>query len=265
LIALDKNGRPVTDLKPEELRLFEDKVEQTIKSLSPAANEPLTIGLFFDVSGSRRADTHVADETRLTSELVHSIWHQGNTAFLLVFNWRAIVITEPTRMPEEVDRGLEQVLGGNWGSTALYDALCYMKPEKLTDIPGRKIYVVFSDFNDNASRNKADRVLEVAHEAGVAIFPIVLSEDFAGDQSKKQEKRSREQAQKFALETGGEVLEPRSQKELAIIFQRLTADLQSAYRIGYVPSSPSSRDKSKRGRLKLQTTRAGVELLYPKR
>ena len=49
--------------------------EQKIKSLSPAANEPLTIGLFFDVSGSRHTDTHVTDETRLTSELVHSIWH----------------------------------------------------------------------------------------------------------------------------------------------------------------------------------------------
>src|SRR5216684_2382691 len=83
LIALDRDGRPVTDLKPEELRLFEDNAEQKIKSLSPAANEPLTIGLFFDVSGSRHTDTHVTDETRLTSELVHSIWHQGDVGFLI--------------------------------------------------------------------------------------------------------------------------------------------------------------------------------------
>src|SRR6267154_3126513 len=40
LIALDKDGRPVADLKPEELRLFENKGEVKIKSLSPAAREP---------------------------------------------------------------------------------------------------------------------------------------------------------------------------------------------------------------------------------
>ncbi len=67
LIALDKDGRPVADLKPEELRLFENKGEVKIKSLSPAAREPLTIGLFFDVSGSRRADKYIEDETRLAN------------------------------------------------------------------------------------------------------------------------------------------------------------------------------------------------------
>jgi VWFA-related protein len=134
-----------------------------------------------------------------------------------------------------------------------------VKPEKLAATSGRKVYAVFSDFEDNASRNKADRVLEVAHKAGVAIFPVVLSEGFAGDHSKKAEKRSREQAQEIANETGGEVLVPESQKQLALIFQRLTADLQSAYRITYLPQDTRRRDK-----LKLQTTRAGVKVLYPK-
>jgi hypothetical protein len=43
-----------------------------------------------------------------------------------------------------------------------------VKPEKLTGHPGRKVYVVFNDFEDNASRNTGERVLEVAREAGVA-------------------------------------------------------------------------------------------------
>jgi VWFA-related protein len=265
LIAINKDGRPLTDLKPEELRLFEDKAEQKIKSFSPAANQPLTIGLFFDVSGSRRADTHVTDETRLTSELVHTVWHDGVTAFLVSFSSDVIALTQPTQKPEEIDRGLKQVPDDHRGSTSVYDALCSVRPEFLAETPGRKAYIVFSDFEDNSSRNKADCVLDVAHGARVAIFPVVLSGDFTGEQSKKAEKRGREQAQEFANETGGEVLIPESPKQLTLVFQRLAADLQSAYRITYVSSSPISQDKRKRSKLRLETTRAGVKLLCPKR
>src|SRR5712664_1186357 len=265
LIALDRDGRPVTDSKPQEHRLFEDNAEQKIKSLSPAANEPLTIGLFFDVSGSRHTDTHVTDETRLTSELVHSIWHQGDVGFLIEFNDEAFAVTQPTQKLEEIDKGLRQILETKpRRSTSLYDALCLVKPEHLSALPGRKVYVVFSDFEDNSSRNKAENVLDVARKGGVSIFPVILSEGFSGGYSKRIEKRSREQALKIADESGGEVLIPKSHKQLEQIFQRLTADLQSAYRIIYLPSTPSSQDKGKRGKLKLQTTRDGVKLLYPK-
>jgi len=92
LIALDKDGQPVTDLKPEELHLFEDKIEQEIKSLS-SLRVPLTIGIFFDISGSRRADKYVGDETRLAGEFLHSIWHVGDTAFVVE------LVIAPTRSP----------------------------------------------------------------------------------------------------------------------------------------------------------------------
>jgi len=266
LIALDKNGRPVTDLKPEELRLVENKVEQKTISLSPAAREPLTIGLFFDISGSRRADKSIDEETRLASEFLHSIWREGDTAFVVAFSNEMHVAAQPTQKLEDVDEGLRKIpQAAFWGPTALYDALCMvLTPEKLAGIPGRKVYVVFSDFEDNSSRNKAENVLDVARKGGVSIFPVILSEGFGGGYSKRIEKRSREQALKIADESGGEVLIPESRKQLGQIFQRLTADLQSAYRITYLPSSPVSQDKRKHGKLQLQSTRAGVKLLYPK-
>jgi VWFA-related protein len=266
LIALDKNGRAVTDLKPEELRLFENKGELKIKSLSPAARERLTIGLFFDISGSRRADKSIDEETRLASEFLHSVWREGDTAFVLAFSNEMHVAAQPSQKLEDVDEGLRKIPQATfWGPTALYDALCLvLKPEKLAGIPGRKVYVVFSDFEDNSSRNKAENVLDVARKGGVSIFPVILSEGFSGGYSKRIEKRSREQALKIADESGGEVPIPKSHKQLEQIFQRLTADLQSAYRIIYLPSTPSSQDKGKRGRLKLQTARAGVDILYAK-
>jgi len=139
-----------------------------------------------------------------------------------------------------------------------------VKPEKLTAIPGRKVYVVFSDFDDNSSNIRPGRALDAAHEAQVAIFPVVLSEDFGGDYSKRIAKRSLEQAQRFADETGGEALIPESHKQLALIFERLAADLQSSYRITYVPSPAASQIKNKRSKIRIDTTREHLRLIYPK-
>jgi VWFA-related protein len=264
LIALDKDGKPVTDLKSGDLHLFENKVEQKIESLSPAAAEPLTIGFFFDVSGSRRADKYIEQETKLVSVLLRAIWHEGDLAFLIAFNNITHVDVQPTQKLEEMDKGLKLIPGENRSSTALYDALCLVTGEKVSAFPGRKVYVVLSDFEDNASRNRLERVLEVAHQANLSIFPVVLDGEFAGSSSKQSVKRSRKVAQTIAEGTGGEVLIPESGKQLPAIFQRLTMDLQASYRLVYVPSPTSPPGNAKAGKTRIETTRPRVKLIYPK-
>jgi VWFA-related protein len=261
---LDKEGKPVTDLKAGDLHLFEDKVEQKIESLSPAASEPLTIGFFFDVSGSRRADKYIEQETKLVSALLRAIWHEGDIAFLIAFNERTHVDVQPTQKLEEMDKGLKLIPGENRSSTALYDAICLVTGEKVSAFPGRKIYVVLSDFEDNASRNKLERVLEVAHQANLSIFPVVLDGEFTGSSSKQSVKRSRKAAQTIAEETGGEVLIPESGKQLPAVFERLTADLQAGYRLVFIPSSTSPSSNGKAGKIRIETTRPHVKLIYPK-
>jgi VWFA-related protein len=264
LIALDKEGKPVTDLKPGELHFFEGNLEQKIESVSPAAAEPLTIGIFFDISASRRADKYVEQETKMVGELLRAIWHDGDTAFLISFNDRPFVETPPTLKLEEIDEGLKKIPSKNRSSTSLYDALCLLRPEKLTAIRGRKVYIVFSDFEDNSSRNRLENVLEVTRQGKLSIFPVVLDGEFTGSSSKQSVKRSRKAAQTIVEETGGEVLIPESGKQLPAIFQRLTADLQAGYRLVYVPSTTSPSGNGKAGKTRIETTRAHVKLIYPK-
>jgi VWFA-related protein len=264
LIALDKDGKAVTDLKPEELHFFEGNVEQKIESLSPPAAEPLTIGLFFDISASRRADSHIEEETQMVRALLRTIWHDGDTAFLISFNDRPFVETPPTLKLEEIDEGLKKIPGENRSSTSLYDALCLLRSEKLTAIRGRKVYIVFSDFDDNSSRNRIEDVLAVARQSNLSIFPVVLDRSFGKPSEKPLEKRARKAAQIIAEETGGEVLIPESGKELPGIFQRLTVDLQAGYRLVYTPSPIAPSGNGKAGKTRIETTRAHVKLIYPK-
>jgi VWFA-related protein len=264
LIALDKDGKPVTDLKPGEIHFFEGNVEQKIQSLLPGASEPLTVGLFFDVSGSRRADSHIKEETHLVSALLHAIWHDGDTAFLVAFNDRPYLDVQQTRKLEEIDAGLKEIPSENRSSTSLYDALCFLRPENLADAGGRKVYIVFSDFDDNSSRNRIEDVLKVAREANLSIFPVVLDRSFGRPSEKQFEKRGRKAAKTIAEDTGGEVLIPESGTQLPAIFQRLTADLQAGYRLAYIPSSTSASGNAKSGKTRIETTRPHVKLIYPK-
>src|SRR5712692_8898229 len=50
----DKNGQPVHDLKQQDFRVYEDKVEQPIASFS-AEESPVTWGLVLDRSSSMTA------------------------------------------------------------------------------------------------------------------------------------------------------------------------------------------------------------------
>jgi hypothetical protein len=57
---------------------------------------------------------------------------------------------------------------------------------------------------------------------------------------------------------------PESGKQLPAVFQRLTTDLQADYRLTYTPSSASSRGSAKTGKIRMETTRPHVKLIYPK-
>lgn len=266
LIALDKGGQPVTDLKADELHLFVDKQELKIVSLSPAINEPLLLGFFFDISGSRRSDRSIAEESRLANDLLHSLWRQGDSGFVAGFSNKMYFAARPTNSLMELDKGLKKIPEATYfGPTALYDSLCFLEPRKLAPIPGRKLYLVFSDFDDNTSKNKPEHAIEVAREAHICIFPLILSDAaFGHGYSMQNDKRAKEQARRLADETGGDVLIPDSGKQLPAIMQHLADELKAAYRLTYAPSAAPAQNARKRAKMRIETTRPQVKLLYPK-
>src|SRR5688572_33300013 len=50
----DKRGALLATLKKEDFELYEDKVRQNIKYFSAETNQPLTLGILIDASGSQQ-------------------------------------------------------------------------------------------------------------------------------------------------------------------------------------------------------------------
>jgi VWFA-related protein len=260
-VALDKDNRAVRDLKPEDIRVFSGKTELKIKSVSSAANEPLIIGILFDMSGSRRYDKFFPDEIRIAGEFAHSVWKEGDTGFVLAFNDDVYIGAEPTQRLEDIDQGLQKISAMRFrGSTALYDALCAAHPQDMGAVRGRKIYIVFSDFDDNTSHITSEKTIKIIKQAVISVFPVILGESITQFPSKKEDIRGRKQARVFAEETGGLAFNPDSTKELANLATELSSLVQGSYRVSY-SISPVEGKKQK---LRLESARPEVKILYLK-
>jgi VWFA-related protein len=259
LVAHDKNGDPVTDLKAGEVRVFENRVEQKVDSLAKSDGDPLTVVFLFDTSGSRHEDGLVAEELRHARELLHSVWKEGDIGSVLTFGNSPSVIVRPSNDLKEVDQGILSAAGSRFqGKTALYDALGLLDPRVLAKTPGRKAFIVLSDFEDNASKNSLEMTLHSLQLGDVQVFAIVVGEWPAT--SKKIRKEARDIAEKLAEDTGGEEFVPLGKGNLSKAFEGIKNDIQNYYWISYLP--PSETPHREQRKIKIVTTRRGATLLY---
>src|SRR5262252_5272944 len=59
------NNEVVTDLRPEDFSLSEDKVQQDIQYFSTESS-PISLGIVFDISGSMERDAGIARDAAIT-------------------------------------------------------------------------------------------------------------------------------------------------------------------------------------------------------
>jgi VWFA-related protein len=259
-LALDHNGNPVTDLRAEDLSLHVGKQPQKILSLSQASSEPRTIGIFFDNSGSRRSDTLVPQEVQSISKFLESNWRPRDVGFVILFDDTPFPIAKATSDLSTILDALQKVpYVRRVGSTALYDALCSVTIAGPQTGRGEKLYIVVGDFEDNSSHRSEQKMLEIIRDEHIRIFPLLrLEED---SPRVRQARHARQIARQVAERTGGDLLAVSKTADLDNAFRRLTSELQASYRLTYAPSSTS---ESKSNDLQLETTRGGVDLMFPK-
>jgi VWFA-related protein len=258
-LAIDSDGSPVTDLKAEELRLRINKTDREILSLSSAREAPKTIGLFFDISGSRRADRQIGKEIQAAENFLQSTWHEGDEGFVSAFGDKLYFVARPTKDLKQLLASLQKISDATYyGPTALFDALCGVQIKKTGEEVYEIAFVVLSDFGDNSSKQKGDAAVRFLIKEGVRVFPVFLGESFGSNESKMARKRSMEAAREMAEHTGGQVLTPESEQDLPGTFQQIANAFRATYRAQYeLPQQGDSRTK-----IQLDTSHPHVKLLY---
>src|SRR5712691_1224845 len=78
--ALDRHGRPVTNLRPDELRVLEDGRPQRLEHFSGAATVPARTLLLVDESGSMGSARKTTSTTMAVTQLLAGLQPQDEVA-----------------------------------------------------------------------------------------------------------------------------------------------------------------------------------------
>jgi VWFA-related protein len=225
----DPMNKPVTGLEKEHFRVFEDKVEQTVTHFA-MDDEPLAVGLVFDVSGSMGPKLR---RSRLAAAEFFKTANPADEFFLVEFNDHPKLVVPLTRDTQEIQNQL--AFSSSKGRTALFDgimmAMLEMKKSKMT----RKALLIISDGGDNSSRYTEAEVRNAVRESDVLIYALGIFEGFSMRGRSPEELAGPGLMSVLAEQTGGRSFNVEALSELPDMAAKIGIELRNRYVIGYSP------------------------------
>jgi len=229
--VIDDKQHPVTNLDRDAFTVFEDGQPQRITSFR-REDIPVALGILIDNSGSMRDKRASVNQAALN--LVRASNPQDEV-FIVNFNDESYLDAPLTNNMAKLKEALDHV--DSRGGTAMYDAVIASVPELKRSKLDKKVLLVVTDGEDNASRMSLEQaVRHVQDENGPVIYTIGI---FSDDQPRK--KRDQRALRTLSERTGGVAFFPRDLHEVDQISQDVAHDIRNQYTIGYKPLKPQSQ------------------------
>ena len=222
-------NQPVTGLEKEHFKIFDDKVEQTITQFS-MDDEPVAVGLVFDVSGSMGNKLR---ESRLAAAEFFKTANREDEFFLVEFSDQPKLVSPLGSSVEEIQNQL--TFSPSKGRTALLDAVFLAMHEMRKSQKNRKALLIISDGGDNASRYTESELRSLVRESDVMIYAIGVYESVGQRSRTPEEANGPGLLSELCDQTGGRHF-PADISELPDIAAKIGIELRNRYVLGYIPT-----------------------------
>jgi Ca-activated chloride channel family protein len=248
------SGDLVGGLGKGEFRVYDNGVPQEIAVFERQTNQPLSVALLIDTSGSTNKEMKY--ETDSATRFLHALLSEGNpddAVALYTFNYAVTLQHNFTRNYGSLERVL-RTLHGDAG-TSLYDAI-WLAAQDLELREGRKVMIIVTDGGETTSSKNSHQALQAAQLADAVIYPIVVM-PILNDAGRNI---GGENALTFMAQgTGGRSFLPSVGAQLDRAFADIIAELRTEYYIGYYPHNvPASKDRFHR--LEIRVAAAGLRV-----
>jgi VWFA-related protein len=251
----DKSGDIVPHLTKDECTITEDKTPQTFKSFTAETNEPLTLGILLDTSGSQQRVLPL--EQQAGSQFLQEILRKQDEAFLAEFDVNVDLLQDFTNSPHLLARAMDKAqintAGGNGSGipglgggpvpisdpkgTVLYDAIWESAARKLDQETGRKALIILTDGEDEGSEHKIAEAIGAAERNNVIVYVILIA-DRAMYWSQGEGYYGYSPAKKISDETGGRLIDVGNNgAKLQAAFEEIEAELRTQYVASYTPTN----------------------------
>jgi VWFA-related protein len=266
--VVDRQGRAITTLSPNDFVIYEEGVRQPIQSFEPAT-APFSLVLLLDMSGSTLSFRATLKQAAI--RFIDAL-AQGDRVAVIAFNDKVKTLAGFSSDYSKIVHAIQYAEGK--GGTELYKALAVSLEELGKEKNRRKAIVVLSDGLDTQMRD-ADRtasagaqtndtaiaaikpeasqslntVLNAADRQGVTIYPLALP---SGDPKRIADPNpqqvaiytsARARMQALADRTGGRLNQIRRLEDLGYLYAEVAADLRTLYSITYRPTGDAPRAK----------------------
>ena len=235
--VFDGKSDAVPNLPQTAFRVTEDGAPQEITFFSNV-DVPVAVGLVIDNSGSMLTRRQmVLAGTRAFAESSHP----EDEVFTIVFNEHVRFGLPPavpfTQNQIQVQASLNRFPPG--GLTALHDAVIAGLEHLHEAAHQKRVLIVLSDGDDNASQHSDDEMLERAARSDALIYTVSTAELGANVGKPRLLRR-------LAESSGGVAYSPESEEEVVEAFTEIAENIRRGYSIGYVPTNTAHDGRFRR-------------------
>jgi Ca-activated chloride channel homolog len=239
----NQSGDLVGALQKSDFEILDNGVRQDIAVFARQADQPLSVALLIDTSGSTAKDLKF--ETESAARFLHVLLTEGrpeDSVALYSFNYDITEQQPFTHNHQALETRLKSLLKNLKGEagTSLYDAIFYAA-RSLERREGRKIIVVITDGGETTSSRNLQQALEAAQMADAVIYPLVVI-PITNDAGRNI---GGEHALTIMAErTGGRTFLPAGSEQLDSAFIDLLNELRTQYVLGFYPHGvPLTKDR----------------------
>lgn len=232
-------GELVGALHKEDFALSDNTVSQEIAVFERQTDQPLSVALMVDTSGSTAKDLKY--ETDSAAKFLRALLGEGNmqdSVALYTFNWQVRRENFFTHNLTSLTNSFKLMHGE--AGTSLYDAI-FLASRDLEDREGRKVMIIVTDGGDTTSSKDVHQALRAAQFADAIIYPVVVI-PITNDAGRNI---GGENALKFMADgTGGRTFLPSLGAELDRAFSDIIDELRTQYLLGFYPRNvPLTKDR----------------------
>ena len=232
IVATVKNpaGHLVGSLSKEDFTVLDNGVPQQIALFERHTEQPLSVSLMIDTSGSTAKDLKY--EVESITKFLHALFSEGNpqdAASLYSFNYQVVKHNHFGRSSQSMEHSLRSLKGE--AGTSMYDAI-YLTAKDLENREGRHVMVIVTDGGDTTSSMDFHAALEAAQLSDSVIYPILVV-PIANDAGRNV--GGENALTTLAAGTGGRVFAPTLGAQLDRAFMDLIQELRTQYLLAYYP------------------------------
>jgi Ca-activated chloride channel family protein len=226
--VIDKSGHLITTLPQSAFQVYENGAQQQVK-LFKREDVPVSMGLIIDNSGSMR------DKRQKVAAAAVALVKDSNRedeAFVVNFNDDPYLDCDFTNDIEKMDQALSRI--NSSGGTAMRDAIHvsidHIKEKAKRD---KKVILVVTDGNDNASTYSLENLVKAAQQSEVIIYAIGL----LNEEERREAKQAKRALDLLTTATGGQSYYPKELADVERIAHQVAHDIRNQYTITYTPSN----------------------------